>query len=243
MADLENLNKSDGYRIILMLAGTAMELPVLPERISVKQSFDSSEKKVLGLGAVNLLNGAKLRQISFGSFFPAQKIPSVKLPRSRLREPMYYVRKLRECMESKEPLRFILLGADIDVNTRMSVESFEYSESYGEVGSLEYTLTLKEWVDYSPRRVTIKENIAAAGEAERSGTPAGAPEDRAVSYTVKAGDCLWAICKASYDDGSLYDKLYSANKTVIDRHNSGTGNPKYTIYVGEILNLPPKEEL
>ena len=51
MADLENLNKSDGYRIILMLAGTAMELPVLPERISVKQSFDSSEKKVLGLGA------------------------------------------------------------------------------------------------------------------------------------------------------------------------------------------------
>ena len=63
MADLENLNKSDGYRIILMLAGTAMELPVLPERISVKQSFDYSEKKVLGLGVVNLLNGAKLRQI------------------------------------------------------------------------------------------------------------------------------------------------------------------------------------
>ena len=61
-----------------------------------------------------------------------------------------------------------------------------------------------------------------------------------MSYTVKAGDCLWAICKASYGDGSLYDKLYSANKTVIDRHNSGTGN---TIYVGEILNLPPKEEL
>ena len=68
MADLENLNKSDGYRIILMLAGTAMELPVLPERISVKQSFDSSEKKVLGLGAANLLNGAKLRQISFTGF-------------------------------------------------------------------------------------------------------------------------------------------------------------------------------
>ena len=48
MADLENLNKSDGYRIILMLAGTAMELPVLPERISVKQSFDSSGKKGVG---------------------------------------------------------------------------------------------------------------------------------------------------------------------------------------------------
>lgn len=220
-----------------------MELPVLPDRISVKQSSDSSEKTVLGLGAVNLLNGTKLRQISFGSFFPDQKIPSVKLPRSQLREPMYYVRKLRECMESKEPLRFILLGADLDINTRMSVESFEYSESYGEVGSLEYSLTLKEWVDYSPRRVTIKENIASAGEAERSGTPAGAPKDKAVSYTVKAGDCLWSICKASYGDGSLYDKLYLANKTVIDRYNNGTGNPKYTIYVGEILNLPPKEEL
>lgn len=226
-----------------MLPGTVIELPVLPERISVKQSADTSEKTVLGIGAVNLLDGAKLRQISFGSFFPAQKIPSVKLPRTQLREPMYYVRKLRECMESKEPLRFILLGADLDINIRMSVEGIDYSENYGEVGSIEYSLTLKEWKDYSPRRVTIKENTASAGETERSGTPEGAPKDKAVSYTVKAGDCLWSICKASYGDGSLYDKLYRANKTVIDRQNGGTGNPKYTIYVGEILTLPPKGEL
>lgn len=240
---MEDLNKTGGYRIILMPAGTAIELPVLPERISVKQGADTSEKTVLGLGAVNTLNGAKLRQISFGSFFPARKIPSVRLPRTLLREPVYYVRKLRECMESKMPLRFILLGADLDVNTRMSVESFEYSESYGDVGSIEYSLTLKEWKDHSPRRIVIKESSAAAGETERSGTPAGAPDGGAVSYTVKAGDCLWSICKAGYGDGSLYDKLYLANKAVIDKHNSGTGNPKYTIYVGEILTLPPKEEL
>lgn len=231
------------YRIILMPAGTAFELPVLPERISVKQSADSSEKTVLGLGAVNLLNGAKLRQISFGGFFPSGKIPSVRLPSTRLREPMYYVRRLRECMESRLPLRFILLGADLDINIRMSVESFEYSESYGDVGTIEYSLTLKEWVDCSPRLVTIKENTASAGEAQRSGSPAGAPEGSAASYTVKAGDCLWSICKSSYGDGSLYDRLYLANRAVIDGRNGGTGNPKYTIYAGEILTLPPKEEL
>jgi hypothetical protein len=232
----------DNYRIVLYLSDSTFELPVLPEKISVKRSLDSSEKTVLELGNVNILRGAKLRQISFSSFFPAQKIPAVSV-RTKIKEPLWYVQKLRDMMESRKALRFVLLGDDLDINTQMSVESFEYSESYGAVGDIEYKLTLKEWVDYSPRKVTIKQNKAVSESKTRSGQPETAPEDSAVQYTVKSGDCLWSICKAQYNDGSLYDKLYQANKSVMDARNKGTGNPSYTIYVGEVLTLPPKEEL
>lgn len=267
----------DKYRIVLYLSDMTIELPVLPENLTVNRSLDSSEKTVLQLGNVNILNGTKLRQISFSSFFPVQRIPTVSAPQA-IHQPMWYVRKLRDMMESRKPLRFILLGADLDINTQMSIESFEYSESYGAVGDIDYKLTLKEWVDYSPRRVTISNGKAVGSKKERSGQPESAPADKAVKYTVKSGDCLWSICKTQYNDGSLYDKLYQANKSTIDSWNSGrtmkvekktpakdpiypgkaAGDayrdtqdqqtesvpvPKYTIYVGEVLTLPPKEEL
>ena len=212
-----------------MLPGTVIELPVLPERISVKQSADTSEKTVLGIGAVNLLDGAKLRQISFGSFFPAQKIPSVKLPRTQLGEPMYYVRKLRECMESKEPLRFILLGADLDINIRMSVEGIDYSENYGEVGSIEYSLTLKEYREIRTRQVKVDTNTKTATV---SGSKARVDNSsKPKTYTVVYGDCLWNLAKKFYGSGSLYTKIYEANKSLIGP------NPNI-LYVGWILSIP-----
>lgn len=256
----------DNYRIVLYLSDMTMELPVLPDKISVKRALDSSEKTVLELGSVNILKGAKLRQISFSSLFPAERIPAVSV-RQKIHEPLWYARKLRGMMESRRPLRFILLGQDLDINTQMSVESFEYSESYGAVGDIEYKLTLKEWVDYSPRKVTIRQNKVVTGSKKRSGQPKAAPADKAVQYTVRSGDSLWSICQKNYGDGSLYDKLYQANKSAIDKANAGrtvsapsyqpvswrnleyggvsAGKPvpKYTIYVGEVLNLPPKEKL
>lgn len=245
----------DNYRIVLYLSDMTAELPVMPEKLTVKRSLDSSEKTVLELGNVNILKGAKLRQVSFSSFFPAARIPSVSA-RQKIHEPLWYVRKLRAMMESRRPLRFILLGQDLDINTQMSVESFEYSESYGAVGDIEYKLTLKEWVDYSPRKVTIRGSKAVTGGKKRTGQPKTAPADKAVKYTVKSGDSLWGICKANYGDGSLYDKLYQANKSTIDGRNTGAqkyppsvvppavlNRAKYAIYVGEVLTLPPKEEL
>jgi len=245
----------NNYRIVLYLSDLTLELPVMPETLTVKRSLDSSEKTVLELGNVNILKGAKLRQISFSSFFPVQRIPAVGA-RQKIHEPLWYVQKLRGMMESRKPLRFILLGQDLDVNTQMSVENFEYSESYGAVGNIDYKLTLKEWVDYSPRKVTIRQNKAVTGSKKRSGQPKTAPADKAVKYTVKAGDSLWSICQKNYGDGSLYDKLYQANRSVISSMNDSSADKyaavvppvvlsraKYTLYVGTVLTLPPKEEL
>lgn len=240
------MDNSQKYRMVLIIGSDIIELPVLPDKITIKRTLNSSEKTVLAIGNVNLIKGAKLRQISFSSFFPAAALPtSVRSPKA----PMDCVRKIKESMESEKPLRFVMLGTDLDINVQMSVESFEYSESYGAVGTLDYKLTLKEWVDYSPRRVIIRKAKAAATPKKRSGAPKSSPQSSGntksgpVSYTVKAGDCLWAICRAQYGDGSLYEKIYHLNRGIIDKHNKGTGNPRYTLYAGEVLTLPPKEKL
>lgn len=238
----------DNYRIIFQLDDELVELPVLPEKITVKSSLQGNEKTVLELGNVNLLKAEKLKTISFNSFFPAAKIPSVTA--RKLCEPLWYVQKIKSVMTSKKPFRFVMIGNDLDINTQMTVDSFEYSESYGAVGDFDYKLTLKEWVDYSPRKVTIRQETVASAPVvvteskTRSGTPPSAPkDDKSATYTVKRGDCLWSICQQIYGNGNLYAKFYEANKAVIDAKNKGTGNPKYTIYVGTVLTLPPKEKL
>lgn len=233
----------DNYRIIFQLDDNEfVELPVLPEKITVKTSGQSTEKTVLELGNVNLLKSPKLKTISFNSFFPAAKIPSVTA--RKLHTPLWYVQKIKKAMKSKKPFRFVMIGNDLDINTQMSIDSFEYSESYGAVGDFEYKISLKEWVDYSPRKVTIQQNVIVTESKKRSGEPPATPkDDKSATYTVKLGDCLWSICQQIYGNGNLYAKFYAANKAVIDAKNKGTGNPKYTIYVGTVLTLPPKEKL
>lgn len=49
-------------------------------------------------------------------------------------------------------------------------------------------------------------------------------------YTVKKGDCLWAIAKKFYKDGSKYTKIYDANTDKV-------ANPNL-IYIGQVLIIP-----
>ena len=55
---------------------------------------------------------------------------------------------------------------------------------------------------------------------------------------MKKGDTLWLIAQAAMGDGNRYPELYEANKAVIDGKNRGTGNPRYTIYPGQVLTIP-----
>ena len=49
-------------------------------------------------------------------------------------------------------------------------------------------------------------------------------------YTVKKGDCLWNIAKSYYGSGSLYTKIYEANKDKISNPN--------LIHAAQVLLIP-----
>lgn len=49
-------------------------------------------------------------------------------------------------------------------------------------------------------------------------------------YEVKKGDTLWKIAEAHYGDGSLYKKIFEANKDILK-------NPD-TIQTGQKLHIP-----
>ena len=55
-------------------------------------------------------------------------------------------------------------------------------------------------------------------------------ENKAKTYTVKSGDCLWNIAKKYYGNGAKYTQIFNANKDKISNPN--------LIYPGQVLTIP-----
>lgn len=222
------------YQMTLTGAGASLRLPVLPEKLVVKAAGQNSTANVLGLGEINQIKPAGLREISWEGLFPANAAPY--LTGRGASSPVNCVRALEAMQKSGKPLRLTVAGGPLAGSFQTAIESFAYEERGGETGDIYYSISLKEWRDYTAKAAVLQ---GSGGSASSGGeTRAGEPEEAAAkTHTVVKGDSLWAIAKRYYGDGSQYPALYEKNKGTIDARNKGTGNPKYTIYPGEVLLL------
>ena len=221
------------YQMTLSFGSSVIHIPVLPEKLTVKSPGKNETATVLELGEVSLLRRRGLRQVSWESHFPAHDAPYVSAWEGL--SPVDYVRDIEDWRDTRESGRLSITGTDLNINMAEAVEDFSYEERGGEVGDIYYSLTLKEWKDYSAVTVSLPSPSRAVKSApKRSGKPEAVSSK---THTVVKGDCLWAIAQKYYGDGSRYPELYQKNKATIDAKNKGTGNPKYTIYPGQKLIL------
>lgn len=221
------------YQMSLKLGNKIIRIPVLPEKLAVKSPGKNETATVLEMGEINIIRKRGLREISWSGLFPLHSAPYVT-DRIQL-DPMTYINDIQDFRKRKKPGRLSIYGTDLDINMQVGIESFEYYERAGEVGDIYYSITLKEWKDYSAVSVSLPSVASSAPKTApkaREGTP---PEQK--THTVVAGDCLWAIAQKYYGDGSRYPELYAKNKAIIDAKNKGTGNPRMTIYPHQKLIL------
>ncbi|MCR8844054.1 LysM peptidoglycan-binding domain-containing protein [Paenibacillus sp. SC116] len=229
-----------GYQMFLKLGGKQVEIPVLPEKLEISSPGHNETVTVMGIGEINKLKRKGLREVSFESFFPAHYEPYVtgflfetEDSGKTLLKPIDCIRTIQIYRDTQQPIQFLLTGTDLDINISMGIEDLSYDERAGEVGDIYFSLKLKEWKSYSPKKLTLtKDNKVRASAAKRPGSP---PASK--THTVVKGESLWAICKKRYGDGGKYPQLYAKNKALMDKRNKGTGLPKYTIYSGQVLVL------
>ena len=98
------------------------------------------------------------------------------------------------------------------------------------------TIKLKQYKDYGTKtcKVTIKQAkpVAKPTPPARPAptSPAPTPAKPTRTYTVRSGDCLWNIAKKYYGNGSLYTKIFNANRDKIRNAN--------LIYPGQVFVIP-----
>lgn len=203
-----------------------LQLPVNPEEITIKDSAHIDSVYVGGLGDVIIPNGMKAAQISFSSIFPSHYFSGCAV--NKLMASYIYVMAIEGFIKYGSVLKFRLTGRNITKN--VIIDSFQYSEKGGDVGTYEYSLTLKEYRSVKPRQIDISKIKGKASVPKKTQTRVNTKETPK-TYTVVSGDCLWNIAKKFYGDGSKYKKIYEANKNII-------GSNPNLIYPGQIFTIP-----
>lgn len=205
-----------------------MVLPVNPEEISISYPTNNKDYDVIGTGQVVVPRKPALKEVSWEGFFPASR--SDPYTDSDADDPEDYVKKIESAMRAKQKIRLIITRDRLyDTNMRCIVSEFETTDKGGEPGDIYYSITFREYRDYSPQTVSIITTPAAdqtapaaeaTAEAER---PVETPVMR-VGATVIANGQYWYDSYGAKPFGTA-NNLQTTVSRIVD------GNP-YPILIG-----------
>ena len=212
-------------------------LPVNPEELKISEKSKNREQVVLGIGDVNIPDVRSLNEIEIKSFFPAKWAEYCSVGTQELLKPIEYVNQIMGYKNSKQPIQIIFAGnlqEIIKKNGNTSglflVEDLDWEIKAGEEADIYYTISFKQYRNYEPRKVTLKQATPVAKQQvikqpEKRPIAIGVDRVKKRTYIVKSGDNLWNIARSFYGDGALYGKIATANNIK---------NPSL-IYPGQVL--------
>ncbi len=211
-----------------------MQLPVAPSKFSEKIQNNNKTITLMNEGEVNLLKTAGLTELSFDVLLPNAKYPFAVYP-DGFKPATHYLAKLKELKVDKKPFLFVVNrskpNGQLLFNTEMKVtlEEYEIKEEVGNGFDIEVSIRLKQYRDYGTKKLVVKEDSKDAQSPKKVTVEKDRPSGKTVpkSYTVKAGDTLWSICKKQLGDGSKYQAIAKLN---------GMSNPN-VLKVGQVIKL------
>lgn len=221
---------TDDYQLWITANGEKekLMLPVNPPSFTVTSSANNDSVDIAGLGEIIIMQGRRALQFSVSSFFPAAYFPGCKIKEPT--DPKTLIRQLETWRDREQPVHFIATQFGVDLYC--AIESLQYHEDGGDVGTIHYTINFKEYREVTARQVSVDTTTKTATVTETETRVDNTVTPK--TYTVKTGDCLWLIAQKYLGDGSRYKEIYEANKSVIDAHGGGPN----MIWTGDVLTIP-----
>ena len=218
---------SSKYQMWLTFNGETEKLrfPVLPESVTVKYGSSNKSVSIAGLGEIVIKQDRPAIVIEFSSFFPATPFPGIQV--TEITPPETLKEKITGWKNSDKPAHFLITGTPVNINC--AIEAFTCTEQGGDIGTVHYSLTLREYREVSARQIKIDEATQTALLPADTGTRTD-NRVRPATHTVVKGDCLWNIAAKYLGSGSKYTEIAALNSDIIKNPN--------LIYVGQVLRLP-----
>lgn len=218
---------SSSCQMYLAQRSTKFRFPVLPEKVKVVYGSNHDRIRVCGVGEVTVIEDSEAASIQFSSFFPKCYFSGCDY--RHIPDPVSAVDTILELKNSMKPVRFTITG-DMNVSMYVTIEKFDTEDQGGDIGTIYYSITLKEYREVILRQIKVEsvtKKATISAPVSRTDTATSGEQ----TYTVVKGDCLWNISKKFYGSGGKYTIIYNANKSVIG------GNPNL-IYPGQVLTIP-----
>jgi len=195
--------------------------PVNPEEVRIRRERQFETATILSLGEIDLVQGERIKEIAFSSFFPkvhdssycrCQMNPAGEEGESDLKEqfdptkhldPQVAMNRLTSLLMRKTPIQLIISGTII--NTPAYVTAHDSTFKGGEDGDVYFDITFRTY-----RGINIGQKSRASNRPDTKPVPK--------VYVVKSGDTLTAIAKRELGSSSKWQDIYNANKKVIGRN-------------------------
>lgn len=198
---------------------------------------------VQNLGDATILGKRGLSSIELESFFPNKDYSFAAYKKKQ--SPWEYVKKILSWQE--KTLRLVVTKTKI--NMQVVISSFSYGEEDG-TGDIKYKLSLMEYrapkYTKPKKKKTSKTAASTTKKNIKQGTKRENSKTKAKVHIVFGNDTLWSISKKYYGTGSYANKIYEANKTIIERtavkhgfrSSANKGVNGWWIFDGERLVIP-----
>ena len=236
-----------GYNFYFKDGSDVLTFPITPGELSIKVGSKNKVITLINEGDINILKSPSLIEVEFEARFPMRKYPYSR----EVSSFENYFNKFKELKECRKSFRFIVARTTPggtrtwDTNLLVALEDFELKEDADEGYDVLMSFKLKQFKEYGVKIIPTsnsKPETTSTSEVPRNTDNKASQSE---TYTIKSGDCLWNIAKLFYGNGSLWTKIYTANKTVIEdaankrRGGKGSSNGHW-IYPGTKLTIPPK---
>lgn len=128
-----------------------LQLPINPEKVTVKYAGNNKKMEIIQLGEINLLKDRKLATLSFSSILPQNPWFSAVRTSGEFKTPKFYKDFFTSIQDKKKPVRIIITG--LNINMKASIESFEFFHQAGDHEDAYFSIDLCEYRDYSIMRM------------------------------------------------------------------------------------------
>ena len=212
-------------------------LPVAPSKLQLKYGNANKTAILINEGEINILKTPKLSDIDFEVLLPYTEYSFAKY-KDGFKPISYFLQEFESMKTKKQPFQFIIVrrlpnGTLLHgLNMKVTLEDYTLNESTDNGFDTTVKVKLKQFRDYGTKTCVIKDTKVSVNQARA--TSNNAPSGG--KYTVKSGDSLWKIAATQLGDGSKWNSIYEANKSVIG------ANPN-KIYPGQVLTIPNKNTL
>lgn len=219
-------------------------LPLAPAKFQLKFGNQNKTITLINDGEVNVIKMPGLSEVSFEAILPAlQQYPMAYYP-DGFHGASYYLDKLADLKAGKKPFQFLFVRTKQDAllfdnSLTVALEDFTQTEVVDNGQDVNVSIKLKQAPHYGPKTVKVdaKTNTTTT-KKERPTTGKTTPK----TVTVKSGDTLWAIAKATLGSGSRWGDIYQANKADIEaaakKHGKVSSDNGRWIYPGTSLRIP-----
>lgn len=178
--------------------------PVNPEEVLIRREKQYETATLLSLGEIDLIQGERVKEIAFSSFFPKEYNENY-CRYTDIPDPQVAMNRLTFLLMKKQPVRLTI--TDTIINTLVYVSAHDSTFKGGEPGDVYFDITFRTWRGF---------RVGTAGASNNQTRPDTKPIPKV--YTVKPGDTLTAIAKQELGSSLKWRSIYEGNKKVIGRN-------------------------